>query len=105
MSNKLKINNLHPYKTQKKTLIHDGNLQINASNNTEHLDDVKAFHRLLSYYAKEVHKIPIENISKPSLECEEVQSAMEEAESTFKSMMEISKQLREACNDIIQLKP
>lgn len=101
-----KIDKLMPYKTKAgRTYIQDGNLQINSPQmkETGQLEHAEAFNKLLSYYTKEVSNQRIQSTHEGITEREAVRIAMEEAEQTFNSMMEISKQLRTACQEIIQL--
>ncbi len=102
-----KIDKLMPYKTkaQGRTYVKDGDLQIQLPHSTKeaaHLENTHAFNKLLSYYQEIGHSSAAQTGGITS-ERETVKTAMEEAESTFNSMMEISKQLRQACQELMQM--
>jgi len=100
-----KINNLTPYKTKVgRTYVKDGDLQIHLPNMKEaaHLENAHAFNKLLSYYTKEIGNSQAQATGGIN-ERESIRLAMEDAESTFNSMMEISKQLRQACQELMQM--
>lgn len=100
-----KIDKLLPYKTKARgrPYVKDGDLQIHIPNVKEaaHLENANAFNKLLSYY----HEVGrAQRTSHGELgEKDAVRLAMEEAETTFNSMMEISKQLRQACQELMQM--
>jgi flagellar hook-basal body complex protein FliE len=100
-----KIDKLMPYKTKVgRTYVKDGDLQIHLPNakETAHLENAQAFNKLLSHYTKEVgqtHSATTGGVN----EKESIRLAMEDAEQTFNSMMEISKQLRQACQELMQM--
>ncbi len=101
-----KIDKLMPYKTKTgRTYIQDGNLQINSPHMKEgaRAENANAFNKLLSYYTKEVSNEHVSTANPSVVERETVRIAMQDAEQTFNSMMEISKQLRSACQEIMQL--
>jgi hypothetical protein len=99
-----KIDKLVPYKTKVgRTYVKDGDLQIHLPNAKEaaHLENAQAFNKLLSHYTKEIGNSP--QTSGGVSEKESIRLAMEDAETTFNSMMEISKQLRQACQELMQM--
>jgi flagellar hook-basal body complex protein FliE len=99
-----KIDKLMPYKTKARgrPFVKDGDLQIHLPNMKEaaHLENANAFTKLLSHYTNEISKTNVHGLKD---EMSPIQKAMEEAESTFNSMMEISKELRQACQEILQM--
>lgn len=101
-----KIDKLMPYKSQVgRTYVKDGDLQIHIPSNMKeaaHLENAQAFNKLLSHYTKEIG-VATPYTSGGVNERESVRLAMEDAESTFNSMMEISKQLRQACQELMQM--
>ncbi len=101
-----KIDKLMPYKTKVREgpLPKDGDLQVHLSNTQEasHLENANAFNKLLSYY-HEVGRTQNAMGGSSIGEREAVRLAMEDAESMFNSMMEISKQLRQACQELMQM--
>jgi flagellar hook-basal body complex protein FliE len=101
-----KIDKLMPYKTKAgRTYVQDGNLQINSPHmkETAQTENANTFNKLLSYYTKEIANQQIHAAHQGISEREAVRTAMQDAEQTFNSMMEISKQLRTACQEIMQL--
>jgi|688.fasta_scaffold03877_9 hypothetical protein len=100
-----KIDKLLPFKTkaQGRPYVKDGDLQIHLPNikGTGQLENANAFNKLLSYY-HEIGKTSSTG-GRNFIEQDAVRVAMEEAENTFNSMMEISKQLRQACQEIMQM--
>jgi hypothetical protein len=101
-----KIDKLVPYKTKAgRTYIQDGNLQINSPHMKEsaHTENANAFNKLLSYYTQAVSHEHIQAANQNVIERETLKVAMEDAEQTFNSMMEISKQLRAACQELMQM--
>lgn len=100
-----KIDKLMPYKTKVgRTYVKDGDLQIHLPNmkETTHLENAQAFNKLLSHYTKEIGSSNSQTAGVLS-EKESIRQAMEDAETTFNSMMEISKQLRQACQEMMQM--
>jgi hypothetical protein len=99
-----KIDKMMPYKTKaSRTYVKDGDLQIHLPSMKEtHLENATAFNQLLSHYAKEVGHSHLQSLGTVS-EHESVRIAMEDAETAYKAMMEISKQLRQACENLMQL--
>jgi flagellar hook-basal body complex protein FliE len=100
-----KIDKLMPYKTKVgRTYVKDGDLQIHLPNmkETAQTENTQAFNKLLSHYTKEIGSTRSQS-SGPINERESIRLAMEDAETTFNSMMEISKQLRQACQDLMQM--
>lgn len=100
-----KIDKFFPYKikTQGRAYIQDSDLQIYIPNLKEstHFENANPFDKLLSYY----HEVGIPSkMRNGGAKQEALRIAMEEAESTFNSMMEISKQLRQVCHELIQMK-
>jgi flagellar hook-basal body complex protein FliE len=101
-----KIDKLMPYKTKTgRTYIQDGNLQINSPHMKEgsKAENANAFNRLLSYYTKEIAPEHMHVANQNAIERETLRIAMQDAEQTFNSMMEISKQLRAATQEIMQM--
>lgn len=102
-----KIDKLMPYKTKARgrTFVKDGDLQIQLPNvkETQHLENANAFNKLLSYYSNEVGKAHSQSAAGQVSEKESVKMALQDAETTFNSMMEISKELRQACQNIMQM--
>ena len=95
-----------PYKAKTgRTYVQDSNLQLNSPHSKEspHTANAKAFNRLLSYYTKEMAHEQNQPINQDHIE-HELSDAMEDAEQKFNSMMDISKQLRVACQDLIKTK-
>lgn len=103
-----KIDKLMPYKAKARgrTYVKDGDLQIHMPHMKEsaHLENANAFNKLLTYYTNEVGKSNMQTGAGGVVnERETVRLAMEDAENTFNSMMEISKQLRQACQELMQM--
>lgn len=101
-----KIDKLMPYKTHAgRTYIQDGNLQINSPHIKDlgHTENAQAFNKLLTYYTKEVSNQHVQVTQQAVTERDSIKAAMQDAEQTFNSMMEIGKQLRLACQEIMQM--
>ncbi len=101
-----KIDKLMPYKTKAgRTYIQDGNLQIHSPHMKENAqtENTQTFNKLLSYYTKEVSHDQVHGANQNVIERETLKVAMQDAEQTFNSMMEISKQLRAACQELMQM--
>ena len=101
-----KIDKLMPYKTKVREhpFVKDGDLQVHILNTKEatQLENANAFNKLLSYY-QEAGRTQSTMSGSPVGEREAVRLAMEDAENTFNSMMEISKQLRQSCQELMQM--
>ena len=100
-----KIDKLMPYKTKVgRTFVKDGDLQIHVPQmkDAAHLENVQAFNKLLSHYTKEIGGAQSQ-ASGGINEKEAIRLAMADAETTFNSMMEISKQLHQACQELMQM--
>lgn len=98
-----KIDKLLPYKTkpQGRAYVKDGDLQIHLPQ-TKEASNANAFEKLLSYY-HEVGKAQQASGTGIANERVNVRLAIEEAETTFKAMMEISNQLKIASQEILQM--
>lgn len=102
-----KIDRLLPYRTkaQGRTHIKDGDLQIQMPNvkETVHLDSTVNFKNILSQYLGELgNTAHTENVASLK-EHEDIQKAMDEAASSFQSMMQIRKELEDAYKEIMQM--
>lgn len=100
-----KIDKLMPYKTKVgRTFVKDGDLQIHVPQmkDAAHLENVQAFNKLLSHYTKEIGSSQ-PHASGNVTERDAIRLAMEDAETTFNSMMEVSKQLHQACQELMQM--
>jgi flagellar hook-basal body complex protein FliE len=101
-----KIDKLLPYKTKPhgRAYVKDGDLQIHLpqTKDASQLQNANAFDKLLSYY-HEVGRAQQSTASGIANERESVRLAIVEAETTFKTMMEISNQLKQASQEVLQM--
>lgn len=101
-----KIDKLLPYKTKPKgkAYVKDGDLQIHLpqTKDAAHLQNANAFDKLLSYY-HEVGRTQQATGAGIASERESVRLAIVEAETTFKAMMDISNQLKQASQEVLQM--
>lgn len=103
-----KIDKLLPYKAKPKghIQIKDGDLQINVP----HAKDMGplstssvSFKKILSDYMNEVGHIRSEPITEKITDHDEIQKAMDDAASSFESMMQIRKELEDAYKELMQM--
>jgi flagellar hook-basal body complex protein FliE len=101
-----RIEKLVSYKTksiEQPRIQEDLRVQASQTKETQHLENVNSFQELLSYYLKEVQHSEAMSPAVSLQNKEKAEKAMQEAEQTFKMMMEISSQLRQAFQNIMKM--
>ena len=102
-----KIDRLIPQQVspKKQQPIQGENLQVplNTPAETTHLQNADTFNKLLSYYKQLGHATETSTGNIAISEQQSLQKATREAEVTFNTMMEISKQLQQTSRDILEM--